>query len=423
MPCSKPVAGIFACRALGFKALLANLAALFVIIAAFTILPTNSYAESPDDVKTVDAEGISVIADNNSATARDGAVDDALRKAVEQAVGMLVSAESMVQDYQVLSDKVYTKTQGYVKNYKIIAESRDANIYKVTVKATVALGAIKNDLDALGVLHAKVEKPRVLFMVAEQSIGQAFLSFWWGRSEAVGEVVSMPAAETELKSMFLEKGFNVVDVSGSSNTFEISNAYKIADLKADGAKTFGKKLNAEIVVMGKAIAKEVPRSKGSSIGIYNADVSISAVRVDDGSVLASASGHGVARHISEVTGGVEALKKATGEAGNKMIEQIIAKWTKGNNIIVKLTGATDYDKVAAFKEHLRRIRGVTAVYQRSFEGQTAQFEVETKVTTQTVADEIQRLPGKPAKVVNTTQNTIEAAMEQPIAPAQGQVKP
>ena len=112
----------------------------------------------------------------------------------------------MVENYQVLSDNVYTNTQGYVKSYTVIGESKTPALYQVNVRAVVAIGTIKNDLDALGLLHVKAEKPRVLFMIAEQNVGDKYYTFWWwGKREFMGETIDMSAAETRLGA-FPRKG-------------------------------------------------------------------------------------------------------------------------------------------------------------------------------------------------------------------------
>lgn len=174
---------------------------------------------------------------------------------------------------------------------------------------------------------AKGGKPRVLFMIAEQNIGHKHMVFWWwGQSEYMGETVEMSSAETALKESFLGKGFEVVDISATTGKLEISNAYKVADLTDKGAREIARKVNAEIVVTGKAIAKEGPRTPGSSVGTYIADATATAIRVDNGKVLGAAKGHGVSRHISEISGGTEALSRAGTELADRLIEQITLKW-------------------------------------------------------------------------------------------------
>jgi len=174
---------------------------------------------------------------------------------------------------------------------------------------------------------AKTGKARVLFMVAEQNIGREFYSFWWwGQPDFHGQTMDMSAAETQLKESFLNAGFEVVDISATTGTFEVSNAYRVADLTDKGAREIAKKVNAEIVVKGKALAKEGPRTPGSAVGSYLADVTATAIRVDNGKVLGAAKGHGVSRHVSDVTGGTEALSRAATELADRLMEQINAKW-------------------------------------------------------------------------------------------------
>lgn len=392
------------------KSRLVDFLRIFLLIAILATLTQKAQAQQAPE-KTVEATGLSTVTGGDTALARDAALSDALRKAVEQAVGTLVSSETMVENYQVLSDNVYTKTQGYIKGYQIVREGQGAGLYQVTVKAAVAMGALKDDLGGLGMLQRRAEKPRVLFMVAEKNIGHKYYVFWWwGRSEYKGETVDISAAETALKEIFIDKGFNVVDVAGTTGEFNVSDAFRVSDLTRDGARQVGRGLNAEVVVFGKAMAKEGPRTEGSNVGTYLADVTFQAVRVDDGSVLASSRGHGVSRHISDVTGGTEAIAKASAEAADKMVEQIIARWSAGHTVTLKVSGVTDYRKLTDFKDALKgRVRGISAIYQRKFEGGDAVFEIDSKISAQSIADEASKLLN--LKILRTTPNTIEAVME------------
>src|SRR3972149_9581500 len=299
-----------------------RLVSLFIMITASVALlfQQPSYAEP----QVVNVTGVAPYSAGNDAKARDMAIQDAMRKAVEQAVGTMVTAETMVQDYQVIRDNVLTKTQGYIQKYDVISSGAKGNLYEVAISATVAVENLKDDLAALGLLHARVEKPRVLFKIAEQNIGAAYI-FWWrwrGDVKAMGQQFDMAATETALKEEFINKGFNIVDISSVTGKIELSKGYRVVDLTDTGARELGRKLGAEVVIKGKAIAKEGPRTSGSSVGSYLADISASAIRVDNGQVLGASRGHGVSRHISEVTGGTEALEKAARELAGKMIDQI-----------------------------------------------------------------------------------------------------
>ena len=388
----------------------------FLIITLLLFLSSSAFAE---EAQTVTADGFGAVIDGNKAIARDNAVKDAQRKAVEQAVGAMISSETAVQNFQLLSDKIFSQSQGYIKSYKIVSEgAQEGTLYRVSIQATVATDGLKNDLGALGLLMQKVEKPSVLFMIAEQNIGQEFYIFWWyGKSEYKGQSFEMAASETALKEEFLAKGFNVVDSSVATGKIDVSNAYKIADLTDSGAISIGKQLGAEVVVKGKAIAKEGPRTGGSNVGTYLADITVSALRVDNGGVLASTRGHGVSRNISQITGGTEALERAAKEASEKMIEQITKKWTAetsgGGLVQLKVRDIGEYSNFVKFKDMVQgQVRGVQAVYQRSLEGGTAVLDVEMKGTAQNLADELahKNVGGSPVKVIGATANTVEVSL-------------
>ena len=381
------------------------------LLALAMASPALSQQASPE-TRVVETIGMAAVGEAGEASARDLAIADALRKAVEQAVGTFVSSDTMVENYQVLSDTVYTQAQGFVTGYTITNESQTAGSYLVQVRAEVSTGALSHELDAMGLIQMKVERPRVLFMIAEKNIGQKrYVYWWWGETEYMGETVDISAAETALKELFVNRGFNVVDISGSAWTFEISDAFRVVDLTKDGARSVGRDLNADIVVYGKAVATEGRSTPGSALGLYIADITAQAVRVDDGMVLGASSGHGTSKNISVITGGMEALSNASVELGGTLAEQIMTKWSGPQTVTVRLAGVTDYKELADFKRRLKGIvRGIEAVYQRSFSGGVAVLELETSVSAQMIADDMSRL-APTFRITNTSKNSVDVIVE------------
>lgn len=369
--------------------------------------------------QTVVAEGMAGV-QGDPAIARDNAIQDALRKAVEQAVGTMVASETLVENFQVVKDNIYNKSAGYIKEYKIVKESPGKDLHTVTISAVVGTGDLKNDLGALGLMHARVGKPRTLFMIAEQNIGQEILLYWWGSwgsrggAAFAGQSVEMAVSETVLKEEFLNRGFNVIDISAVTGKFEISNAYRIADLTNTGAQEIGRKMGAEIIIKGKALAKEGPRTPGSSVGSYLADITLSVVRVDNGQVLASARNSAPARHVSQHVGGNQAIENAARGIADKLVEQITAKWTAetsgGQLIQLTIRGLSGMKDLIKIKEFLRaKVRGVQNVIQRSFEKGEAVLEVDAKSSAQQVGDELAAKPiqGLDLDITAATGNTLE----------------
>lgn len=193
------------------------------------------------------------------------------------------------------------------------------------------------------------DRPSVMFMIAEQNIGEEVAFYWWSqfsveidrstlhsdRSIIVDGVkretdirkqrFDLSVGETILKEEFLNEGFNVIDIASVSDKIKVSEAYKTLDITKDATLELGKDVNADVVVTGKIIARRGTTDTGSNVGTYMADITATAFRVKDGLVLASGRENGVARNISEITGGSQAIERASQKLAKKMIEQINKK--------------------------------------------------------------------------------------------------
>lgn len=386
---------------------------LFFLLCLF-LLPFNTLAADPVSINAT-AEGVAVIVDNNTALARDQAVKDALRMVVEQTVGTMISSETVVQSYEVLQDQIYSKTQGYIQNYNIINEIPDGSLYRVTIQANVAKGVLKNDLMALGLLIARKNMPRIMIMVAEQNVGMHNYAYWW---HVVTGYADLTITENTLMEKLSEKGFNIVDHSVKTKKIQISDAYKIESLTNDAIKTIGNLYDAEVVIYGKALSKLAGSVMGSSMKSAQADVSLRAVNTDNGQVIASSTNHAAAVHPSEVNAGTEALKLAAEGIAEKLITQIINRWSQdvsgGTMIQVVISGIKSYNHLVKFKEMVqKKIRGVAGLYQRDFSSGVATLDINISTTAQNLADELIVIDygGFVIDITSITQNSINLEMK------------
>jgi len=334
------------------------------------------------------AEGVGVIIDDNTATARDQAIQDALRLVVEQAAGTMVSSETLVQNYEVLRDQIYSQSQGYIRRYEVTDESIQGNLYKVTIQAAVAAGNLQNDIQALGLLMGRKNMPRVMIMVAEQNIGMHYYSYWWGVKAGTAD---LSVTENVLMEKLNQKGFHVVDHAMASKNLKIKAPYKIESLSNDAVRDIGEVYDAEVVIYGKALSKLAGAVLGSSMKSAQADVSLRVVNTDTGRVIASSTHHAAAVHPNEVTAGTEALKVATEAIADQLLTQIVNKWSQdvgsGGLIRLVVSDIPSYNHLVKFKEMIqKRVRGVKGVYQRDFNTGTATLDVSVAATSQKLAD-------------------------------------
>jgi hypothetical protein len=331
---------------------------------------------------------------------------------VEQAVGILVSSETMVQNFQTLNDRIYTQTQGYIQNYRILSETPGPNLHQVTIQATVAIGDLEKDLQALGFLLGQVGKPRIMILVAEQNIGREYYTYWWGYHR--GAQADLNITENAIMNRFREKGFDLVDHQAQAGNIRIPPAFQVVELNDRNAITIGKQVDAEIVIVGKALAKSAGSVAGTAMKSAQANISLRAIQIDNGRVLSAGSEHAASVHIDEVTAGTEALKRASAKMSDKLMDDIIKNFQRrvGATTTVQLTifGLSGIEDLRKFKTSvLGQVRGIEGVHERGFAENVVKMDVDIKGSAQSLSQEISRknFPDFVVKVIRSTWNTLE----------------
>ena len=375
-----------------------------VLVVAALALPVIA-----EESRTVASEGVAAIQGNARDIARDAALEDAQKRAVEQAIGLLIDSQTQVENYQLISDKILSQTKGYIKRYNVTSETVDSGLLRVRINAEVSLGRLSNDLSGIGILLGRMHKPRTIVMVAEQNIGHGVSAWWLG---ARGEQTDISVVENTFMDKFTGKGFEFIDHEVAAKEIKVTGACRVQDLSVAQAKTLAAQADAEVVIIGKAIAK-LYGEIGGGMKSVRADLSARAVRIDTGQVIATATTHAAAVHISEIAAGTDALRKVSSQAADEMIEKILAVYAKGTggtrSVNITITGLNK-TQFANFKDVLlNQVRGIKDLHERSFNGTTAKISVDSKNSAQTLSDEIlQRNFGAfSVEVVGSTANSLE----------------
>jgi hypothetical protein len=384
----------------------------FVMRSALLLIPMLLLASPApaQESKTVTAEGVAVITGGNVDIARDAAIQDAQTRAVEQAIGTLIDSQTQVENYQVISDKILSQIKGYIKRYNIVNEAREENLLRVTITAEVSLGQLNDDLSAIGILMGQMHKPRTMTLVAEQNIGQEWVAWWWGGIH--GQQADMGVIDNTLMDKFTEKGFEMIDHQAAAQELKVTPAYNVQDLSVQQAKTLGSQVHAEVVITGKGLAK-LYGNVGGGVKSVQADLTLRAVRIDTGQVLATATTHAAAVHINEITAGNEALRKAAAEAADQLTGRILAQYsreaggTRSINITVNGLSKTQFVR---FKDVLKsQVRGIKDLHERSFQNGIAKISVDSKSSAQNLSDELslKDFGSFSVEVTGSTANSLE----------------
>ncbi len=359
---------------------------------------------SSGDAVEVTTEGVAVLS-SSEASARDVAIEDALRRAVEQAVGTVITSESMTENYELLSDRIYSKATGHVRKYKILRESKDDGLFRVKIHATVGTDRIKDDLEAIGLLMQRKHKPRVM-VIAVETIKDKYLR----------DLGNLSVTESAMIGIFRQKGFKVIDADTVKKVTERDQL--LSALQGDNmlAAKIGLQYGAEIVVMGKATADSsgyiMSNNKLQSI---NANVTARVIRTDNAEIIATGDQMSTRAHISVISGAHTAFKIAGEKLAGTMVEQILGKWTTEtanlNSVVLVISGLDSYSDLIALKEALAHdVRGVKGVHQRSFTGGEAKLEIELRGDTQALAEVLvtQEIGNLSIDITDMSQNKIQA---------------
>ncbi len=359
------------------------------------------------EAQEVTATGMGAIVGGDVAHARDDAIEDALRKGIEQVLGTMVESETLTENFQLIEDNIMTKTRGYVQNYEVVSEGkRSAEMYEATVRMILKTANIQDDLDGIMTLMKRKNMPRLMVLIDETNIGETP-----GNHLVTAE---LNTAETSLMNWFMAKGFRFVDQATVKQNLDQQRADAILQGNAAQAAAVGKMVGAEVVITGKAVAKaNVTEAFGAQIRSQQATVAVRAIRTDTGDIIATATGQGAHPHIDDVQGGVMAIQKACDKLAGPLMTQILAQWqtdvSSGQTIVLNVQNVADYMQLNQFKNSLKYyVRGLETVNQRSFSDGYAVLEVVMKGSGDDLA---QRLSGKDMdgiqiRVVGMTQNSV-----------------
>ncbi len=342
-------------------------------------------AQTGKEVIVSGGEGTEVLAEGVAAIPATGAVDmardqalrDALRKAVEQGVGTFIASETRVQNFQLISDRIYSQASGYVSSYQILSETQEGSLYRVVIRARVKLDKIENDLAAIGILLAEQGRPRVMVLVKEVSSPASFT--------VTDQMMSQELVETMFMDAFQSKGFPVVDAATVQKNLNKEQLKKILEGDNATAVLLGLKTGAEIVVAGtyqrSSERKQVPYT-GTTADFYKFRLSARAINAASSEVLGSCA---LTREtpFSED----EARRQAVDSASSALIAKILAGWKKRANVTLILADNATFEKVQKLKTEIQaKLRGVVSVVSRDLIGSTATLEIVSETSSQEILD-------------------------------------
>lgn len=334
--------------------------------------------------------------------AREQAIRDALRNAVEQGVGIFVGDLTLVRNYAVAFDSIFTQAAGYVRTYNVIKEWTENGIYRVKVLAEVGMGKLQSDLMAIETFKKLVDYPRIMVFGKEKIDGRL----------AEGSQLVLTAIE----SVLTESGYDLIDRAQIEAIRSRDEALAETD---DERVALGRRFGADILVNYDADAAFDGEDNlyGMHTFFYNGVVDCRVMKADTARLVLSRSVRVRRGAEGRPSAAQAALHYAGKELGEKLKVEVLRAWAgevleRGVWLEIKISNI-NFATANQLAETMRKWHLINAVRQPTFLKGMAIYQVRANMTAPSLAQRLSILPFPRIVIDEVMQNTIKAHLQKP----------
>jgi hypothetical protein len=326
---------------------------------------------------TVEVEGEAPVVDGKKGEARQEALRAVSRNALEQALGAYVEGITVMENFEVVKDKVFSQTQGIVKKVDVLSEKVDDDgLLRVTARCQVSAAALDGVLGP--VMIDMLGNPRVMVLIDER-IGdkQSFLS----------------STEGEVLRVFEKAGYLLVDPSQAGLLKDIDLDAARQNQDPDALREIARTFRADVIISGKAYGSSFANQKISGVNIYGvrSTVQLRAVLTNSAYMLGSDTIEEKTQGVSVEDGAVKGFQAGTPKAASSLVHKVAYAMVSGS--AGGIPGKTVSVRVAAIslkdarvlQDLLNGLEGVTGVYQRAYRQKTLEIDVVSDKTAEELA--------------------------------------
>lgn len=382
------------------------------VIASAVILGVFTGTVAGADDKSVTAIGQ---ASGVDLKAKDEALQDAKRKAVQQACGELINAQSQVQDFEVKRDRILATAAGYLTSHRVVRQWVEGGISNCEIFATVSVGQFEVDWKAMFAhLREDVGNPRCVVIISEDP-----------DIDDDNPAKLNGVAQSKIENYLLSHGVQLMDkgVSEDVKRRDETLAALADDVQRLAARAA--EFKADILVLGRAEARRGGSTPVGSHAVFSWDLSLNVrvVQADSAQVIFSQTYRPqkpftTTLAIGSGEAGIAALAE---EKAPELLRDVAEAWksrlTSHRVFQVTIDGCTRADFRQKIRPALLAVRGVDqgdeGVKLRELVNDTAVIEVYWSFDLDALADNLESLPldGLQLTVVEQSGTRVRAKLE------------
>ncbi|MGD8313990.1 MAG: hypothetical protein PVH34_13070 [Syntrophobacterales bacterium] len=343
--------------------------AVLVLWLFFFTLSSPAPAQNIDLNRPLVASGTRPMLEQDSADARKLALEEALRAAVEQALGWLLPSDRIVRYYPLLLDHILKEPMSFIQDYQIVHEGVTFGLYRVTVLTTLYSEGLTRKLRRLGLFLAASERPRIALLVAERTSPEAPWHWWWQTSPLDHRQFIFSQALAKLMS---DQGLVPLDPNLFLESLPEDPSYQEPVLNNEQGGALAKALGADVAMLGQVT--HLPASADST-GMTSG--SLRAVRVENGEILARVSGTVQVQPSGEYAAsdyGFTALaERLAPHLVDGVLTPFVAVSRAPKEVTLQVEGVRSYGDLILIKEHLQRAPVVKEIRQIKLKADLGSF--------------------------------------------------
>ena len=377
---------------------------LFFLLASFLLFANMALAQ------TVTVNGVG--AD------KETAVRDAMRNAVETVVGTMIDSRTLIDKNVVALDEIYSKSQGFVKDIKILQESQSGGMYRVQASVDVNTNPDTQLMNRLQMIML-LNDPRIAVVVLRENHSAAVPSY-----DENGNIIGMQGnsgngtdkiTETALNEKLLELGFShVVDADTVTRLYDLPVLRSIYNGENSSFNHNGN-LGIDYLVLGKSETDaqkiSLPDDKGNYVETMltgtKSNLHVKIIKFATGELVGtfSVEGQGIENNTNRADN--KALKDAAAKAAKKLEEKFRKLGAQPFTGMRMTVSANDYTNVEKLMQELRAISGVQNVYVRERNGNKTILDVDTTQKPHIIVNSLRQRSKLGVFVENMSNDSVE----------------
>ncbi|MBR3457955.1 MAG: hypothetical protein IKH16_07365 [Selenomonadaceae bacterium] len=324
------------------------------------------------------------------------ALHAAMRQAIEQQVGVYIDSRTYVENFQLINDRIYTQTNGYIRSYEILNKSYLNGLWTVEIRADVSEEKLRADLmsqlQKKALIGANMMDPRVGVLAVNSNGGEDMqlenLLISRLQNEGFSRLIDLNQIDASVRMRLASADFEGdADLRNMLSTqFNVDYLVKATISKA------GRNINNLIHIKDPNIPLEtLPLSDiiPDLAGLNRSEVSVSVrmMNVNNGEIVYAGSGSGQGSgRMAEST----AIQQATSNLMNELAHAAINKAANPEQHVTIIITDNALGSMSQAYQRISSLPGVSHVFTRSTSYGNIQVDVDYVGTSYDLAMEMER---------------------------------